>query len=466
MWNRTGTVYFNNRDEARILSSTEINGDQVHTLKQLITARRISLGLILLVAGLIYVSTLIPQAIDSTPGKIESWRLAHPGLLWLVDGAKLHRIHGQPWFSAAILFSALAMGISSCDQLVIARKRLVSAGSTAGEEVASDIPEQLLRDVARTHRYRPQNSPGNRLKFVRNPWGYFGSLLLHLGMTLVIIASLYVSLTGRQGALIMVEGEQRTREQPWDIAEHGALSAPLELPGSIRLDKVRVQFDDKNQPEEVFSDLSITDGAGRVDKLTAAINRIPAYRGLRIYHASQYGTAFTVEFTDRVGNTHAERILAQQPENLTTAGYSEDFGVTWSPYLFSAKYFADAEQKSMINGTPQLTIRMLDGKREVSRTVLPPDRSIPLGGYNLRLVGVEKWAKLIIVENSGMPVIFTGFAIIMLGGLLHYLLPPRELIGIRQQDGNYLVRWKAASFADFFAEERDTVATKLLEGKG
>jgi cytochrome c biogenesis protein ResB len=439
----------------------------VDKFKQIITARRISLGFILLVAGLIYVSTLIPQKIDSTPGKVETWRLAHPEILWLIDSANLHQIYGQPWFSATMLLSALAMGISSFDQLLLARKRLYSGGSVTGKEVASAVAEQVLRTVARACHYRPlQTGPRDQLKFVRNPWGYFGSLLLHLGMTLVIIASLYVSLTGRQGALIMVEGEQRTRQQPWDITEQGALVKPLELPGTIRLDKVRVRFDNKNQPEEVSSDLTITDETGRVDTLTASINRIPSYRGMRIYHASQYGTAFTVEFTDSSGNAHVERILAQHPVNLTTAGYSDEFGVNWSPYLFAAKYYADAEQKSMLNGSPQLTIRMLDGKRELARTALPPGRSVPLGEYRLRLVEAEKWAKLIIVDNRGMPVVFAGFAIIMLGGLLHYLLPPRELIGIRQQDGSYRVSWKATSFADFFAEERDRLATKLREGKG
>jgi hypothetical protein len=449
----------------RILRTTKTDEDQVTTLKRLITARRISLGLILLIAGLIYVSTLIPQEIDAPPGKIETWRLAHPGLLPLVDGAHLHRIHGQPWFAAAILLSALAMGISSFDQLKLARKRLCSAGSTTGEEVARAAGEQLLRTVAVTHGYRPihHTTGGDRLKFVKNPWGYFGSLLLHLGMTLVIVASLYVSLTGRQGALIMVEGEQRTRQEPWDITEHGAFSAPLELPGTIRLDRVRVRYDDKNQPEEVSSDLTFSDAAGRIEAVTASINRIPDYRGLRIYHASQYGSAFTVEFTDNLGTTHSERILAQQPADLTTAGYSEDFGVAWSPYLFSAKYYADAGRKTTVGTTPQLTIRMLDGKREIGRTVVPPGRAIPLGGYMVRLVSTEKWAKLIIVDNSGMPMVFAGFAIIMLGGLLHYLLPPRELIGTLRQAGTYRVIWNAPNFADFFAEEREMIATKLRE---
>ena len=84
-----------------------------------------------------------------------------------------------------------------------------------------------------------------------------------------------------------------------------------------------------------------------------------------------------------------------------------------------------------------------------------------LGGYRVQLNEVGRWSKLIIVDNTGMPLIFAGFAIIMLGGLLQYLTPPRELIAVRQQDGHYMVYWKAAAFRDFFVDERDEVATAL-----
>lgn len=433
----------------------------MNKVKRFITARRISLGLILLLAALMYVSTLIPQEIDSTPEKIEAWRHGHPALLRLVDGLHLHRMHGQPWFTMLVFMSALALSVSSYDQLVAARKKLRVAVS-GGEELATSIQELDLRSVAHAHRYHQLRSPDlEQLKFVKHPWGFFGSLLLHLGITLVVTASLYSSLTGRQGALIMVEGEERTGQSPWNVSEKGLLSEPLRLPGSIRLDTVKVEFDDKNQPEEVSSKIVLTDETGRADSLTASINRILTYRGLRIYHASQYGTAFTVEFIDKEGNAHLEKILIQQPVNLATAGYSNDFGVPWSPYLFSAKYLADAEHKSMLEGTPQLTLRIQEGTRELARTTMTPGGSGLLGDYRLRLLGTEKWAKLIIVDSRGMPAIFTGFTVIMLGGLLHYLTPPRELIGIRQQDGRYRVFWRATTFADFFAEERDRLAKSL-----
>ncbi len=388
--------------------------------------------------------------------------MGHSGLIWLVDAVNLHSMYAQPWFAAAILFAALALGISSYDQFRIVRKKLSSTNTVSADELAAGVSEQCLLSVARTHSYRRlRTGTDGQLKFIKNPWGYFGNLLLHIGITVVITISLYVALTARQGALILIEGEQHESSQPWNMSEQGLLSSPLKLPGAIRLERVRVQFDNKQQPLEVFSEISITDDSGRVDTLTASINRIQSYRGLRIYHASQYGNVFDVTFTDKTGAVHTEKIAAQQPVSLTEAGYSDEFSVSWSPYLLSAKYYADADKKSMLSTNPDLVLRLTQGNKEIARTTLAMGGSGNLGEYRVQLNGMSRWSKLIIVDITGMSLIFTGFAIIMLGGILQYLTPPRELLAIRQKDDQYMVYWKAVAFRDFFEDERDDVANAL-----
>jgi hypothetical protein len=49
----------------------------------------------------------------------------------------------------------------------------------------------------------------------------------------------------------------------------------------------------------------------------------------------------------------------------------------------------------------------------------------------------------------------------MLGGLIHYMTPPRELIGILQLDRSYRVYWKASTFREFFRDERDAIQREL-----
>lgn len=429
-------------------------------VKKYITARRVSLGLILLLAVLMYLSTLIPQSMDSTPEKIDSWRRDHHALVRLVDGANLHRIYSQRWFAAIILLAATALTVSSYDQIVAARRKLY-ATTTGADALVAAIPEATLRSVARSNGYHCLNTGSSaHLKFVRNPWGYFGNALLHSGMVLVVGASLYVAVTGRQGMLTLLEGEQRDASQSWDNNEYGSMTSPLRLSGSIRLDRLRAVFDDKNQPVQVSSDITVANGAGATESLTATINGITRYHGLRVYHTTQYGDAFTLEFIDITGETHVEKLPLQQPPSLTKASYG-NFALTWSPYLLSAKYFADADKRSMTSTTPSLVMRLLNGEQEISRVALVPGGYGLLGGYRVHLLGVQKWSTLIFVDISGMPVIFAGFAIIMLGGLLHYMTPPRELIGVTGGDGSYQVYWRAVSFKEFYRDERDEIAQDL-----
>lgn len=434
----------------------------VKNMKRFFSARGMSLGLILFLAGVMYLSTLIPQRVEATAQQIESWRFAHAGLTRVADVFSLHSVYVQPWFAAAILLAALALGISSVDQLKACRKKLCAISTASADEVSAGVSGMLLRSVARANSYRLlRSTPDGELKFVRNPWGYFGSLMLHTGITVVILASSYVAVTARQGALILVEGEQHGNSQPWALSEHGLLADPLKLPGTIRLDRVRVQFDGRQQPVDVSSDVSLTDPSGQVDRVTASINRIVSYRGLRIYHASQYGTAFAVTFTGKNGAVHGETIAAHHPLNPAEAGYSDEFGVDWTSDLLSAKYYADADRKTLNSAKPELTLRLTRGGREVARTTLTQGEGGQLGEYRVQLNRISRWAKLIVVDTGGMPLIFTGFAVIMLGGLLRYLAPPRELIAFRLPDDRYRVFWRAVSFRDFFVEERDELIAAL-----
>ncbi len=430
-------------------------------IKKHITARRVSLGFILFVAGMMLLSTIIPQEMDTAPAQLNAWRQGHGGMLWLIDFAHLQRVYAQPWFAIAILGAAISLGVSAWDQFAVAGKRLHGTGIISADEIASNVSRQQVGGIAKLHRYQPiaVKSEGH-LKFVKSPWGYYGNALLHIGMVLAVSASLYVALTGRQGSLVLVEGETSGNMLSWTHSEQGLIANPLEMPGSVRLDKVTVQFDEKNQPSLVSSDISIIKPANKIDRITSTINSITKYQGMRVYHAAQYGDAFTLEFVDANGTQHLEKIPIQQPAGLTKAGYG-DFDLNWSPYILSAKYVPDADHKSMTSNNPLLTLRLLDGEREMARVNLVRNSTSVLGPYQVRLLNVEKWSKLIFVDVSGMPLVFAGFAVIMLGGLIHYLSPPRELIAIRHSDDCYRVYWKAPSFRAFFVEERDELATAL-----
>jgi hypothetical protein len=45
--------------------------------------------------------------------------------------------------------------------------------------------------------------------------------------------------------------------------------------------------------------------------------------------------------------------------------------------------------------------------------------------------------------------------------MMNYMTPPRELFIIRHENGSYAVYWRATKFAEFYAEERDSLVELL-----
>lgn len=429
-----------------------------------LTGRAMSISLIFLLIALLYLSTVVPQERDAAPAALAAWRLAHPVFSRAADLMQLHRIYVQPWFALPILLAALSLTLSCARQFRAALRRLSSTDAAANEEIASSCGSESLSAAARSLRYRQAATAAGRVKYVRNRLGFFGSPLMHAGMVLAIGASCWLALTGRQAVMILAEGESRDGRIGWSASESGLFSPPLEFPGAIGLEKVTVSFDERQQPSRIASVLAFTGKDGSTERFEAGINRLAAFRGTRVYHSSQYGDAFAVEFVDRQGTVRYEKLPLQQAAGPDRAGYA-DFTPPWLPYELSAKYYADAEKKRMTGGDPLLTMRLMDGEREAARAELSTGRAAHLGPYRVRLIGVQKWAKIIFVDLTGMEVVFAGFAVIMLGGLFQYLAPPRELVGVAGEDGRYRVYWRGGSFGEFYLEERDRLKA-ALEGEG
>ncbi|HEY6837499.1 MAG TPA: cytochrome C biogenesis protein ResB, partial [Geobacteraceae bacterium] len=165
---------------------------------------------------------------------------------------------------------------------------------------------------------------------------------------------------------------------------------------------------------------------------------------------------------DGSGKLHRERLQIYHPARIDKAGYN-DFDLPWLPQTLSAKYYADASGVSMASPDKLLVLRLVDRGRETARVSLSPGQSGMLGGMNVRLVGVEKWTGLIFVNMPGMGWVFFGFSIIVLGVILQYCTPPRELYAQRGADGLRL-SWKATRFSEFYEDEYRSIIAAVGGG--
>lgn len=432
----------------------------MHMLKKFFLSRKLALFLLVAILASVLVASLVPQTFITPASEMQNWRADNGWLVSIADACGLNHVYTAPWFAVLIALALVSLSLSSMEQFRAALRKTFKAAplpESGGNRIRA--AEREISATMRRHGYLllSRTAPW---RFVKNPWGYWGNFLLHAGIVATIAASLLVALTQQRGAIMLVEGVLHQSGEPWESEEHGLLTERLSLPYSVRLDQLKLAFRKDNHVDQVASEITLLpENGGDARRLTAAINANLTYQGKRIYQSNEYGDAFTLEFTSADGGKYREKLLLLHPAGLDKASYG-DFDFPWLKYKLSTKYYADADKKLITSPDRLLVMRIMENNRELGRISLKNGESGRLGNYLVRLTAVEKWSKLIFVHVPGMPLVFIGFTMIVLGIMLNFFTPPREFIVARDGDG-FVVSWRAEKFADFYADEHGDILKNI-----
>jgi len=429
------------------------------SFKRFFLSRKTILALILLILLSVVIGYIFPQRFATPPSELESWQESHS--LWApwVERLGLNHVYSTPWFAALLSAFLLSLGISTYEQIKISTKKTFGGIPAGGEGFRIIADENELISAIKMQGYfrAAKNEEGYR--FVKHPWGYWGGVLLHLGIVVVIASSLIIVLTEKRGLLHLLVGEIYLPGSQWLVEEDGILAGRFILPEAVRLESVTPEFWETDDIKQLTTVISFIDPQGRFKKDLIAINQTVNYRGIRIYQGRSFGNAFFVEFIDRDGNRIDAILQIQNPPRRDKAGYG-NFQVGGIPYLLKAKYFADAEKNSMNSINPLLVMRLVDEEQVIGEISLRKGESGALGPYTVRLVDIARWSGIIFVDITGMPGIFLGFFIIILGGGLTYFMPPREFY-LRKEEVGASIMWKATRFEDFYKEEYERIVAGI-----
>lgn len=430
-------------------------------LKRFMVSRKTVISLIVLILIAVIAGYIFPQRFLTSPEKIEKWVQAHPYLSPISDSLGLDHIYTTFWFAIILLFFSLSLSISVYDQMKIAWRQTFSTGG-APEGRTVEISEEKDSEVVQLLRGKGYFQLGKNhddRRFIKHPWGYWGKFLLHLGMAVVIASSLVILLTQKRGSLYLYEGETYYPGDEWTIEERGLLAGGFVLPMTVRLVSVISEFWETDDLKYLTSKIEFTVPGGKNDKYELAVNRTLFYNGVKIYQSMNFGEAFFVEFSGERGERNGTILQISKPPDRTRAGY-HDFRFSWMKYVLRTKYFADSEKKSMDSANPLLVMRLASGRDVISEVRLKKGETGRLGPYAVRLADVKKWSGIVFVDITGMPGIFSGFFLVILGSGLAYFTPPREVI-LRRSNGRIFLGWKSRTFEEFYIDEFDKLNTTL-----
>ena len=436
-------------------------------MKRFFLSRTTILTLICLALGAMLVASFVPQAFLLTPQGAVKWRTDYPSLAPLLERLGLNHVYTHPVFACLLFLVVVSLFFSCIEQFKAARRRTF-AGAVSGEgsaELRTAIDAGHVMDRLRRRGYIRVAAGADGTRLVRHPWGYWGNFLLHIGMLVVIASSLLIALTQQRGLLHLAVGESFQPGQPWLTTEKGLLARDFNLDRTVRLDGVSYEFRPGYGVKNVVSSITFLDNGNPVDRRAVGVNDILYYGDLRIYQTVEFGHAFYLEVTGQNGGRVVYQLLLEHPTRPEKASYEDYPDMLNSGGLLRLKYFADAEKRSFSRENPLLVVRVDENGRQLGQLPLSSGGEGTIGGYHFRLIKVDKWAGLIFVKLYGISGVFFGFLIIILGSVLNYFTPPREVIVRKSPDGHLLVSWRAAKFGEFYRDEFECLKKELTMGE-
>jgi len=426
-----------------------------------LTARSTVIVLFIAISTALLLASSIPQR-SSLGGKTPAWVGKLPETLQhLTNLLGLDNIVGTGWFAVLVALFWVSLVISTISQYSATK-------SVANRIPSPEVPPESIRiacspsafaGLAQAAGYREAGIADGVHRYVKNRVGFWGNFLLHVGLVTAVFFSLVYVLTQHR-VLIRLAGQEIFKPTPETVqVQHGVLPVTQPLPYSVVLKDLRPSYWKNDRLESLSSELYFTDRPGgdprRVD---IAVSDKSSFGPYIVYQANVYGRHFDLEFMSELGEIYRERLFLPFPHQHDLAGYGET-PVTGTDFLLKAKFYADAERKTMkLNGTP-LTLRLYRGKELLGETTLLSASPGKLGPLTVRLVQTDWWTEVMLDGTRGIAGIFSGFALILAGVLCSYCLVPREII-VREMAEGISVQHVARRFAQFYREEFDEIIKK------
>jgi cytochrome c biogenesis protein ResB len=367
---------------------------------------RFALSVVALIAGACLVGTLIPQGPDAAaaaardPGHAARWEL--------LAALGLTNVYSAPWFVG--LLCVLGASVATCGS----RRFVVVKRGSGFSRVRA-----------------------------------FGSMLTHLSILLVLAGGVVRGVWGVKGTLALREGETRGEF-------HGEDGATRPLPFTVRLARFEIEtYGGAAEPASPDGELRVTWPAG------GAAASVPVRVGAARILTATGGAAdsFRVSILryvpDFVVDTETREVSSRSQERRNPAilvavsgpGYANhrwlfarfpDFVMhveggepTGSPLEM---VFADAATSG---GAPapgarvksfRSTLEILEGGVPVETRTVEVNGPLSLRGFRLFQSGYDpndlSWTSLQVVRDPGVPLVYTGFALMLVGLFIVFYLNP------------------------------------------
>ncbi|MBE9247938.1 cytochrome c biogenesis protein [Dolichospermum sp. LEGE 00240] len=235
--------------------------------------------------------------------------------------------------------------------------------------------------------------------------GRIGPIIVHIGIVAILLGGIWGAMTGFMAQEMITSGDTF---QVKNIVDAGAWSSKDVLKDwSVRVNRFWIDYTPTGGIDQFYSDMSVLNNDGQeVNHEKIYVNKPLRYHGV-VFYQTDWGISNV-----RV-RLNKSPIFQLPMVQLDTKGRGRIWG-TWIPTKPDL-----SEGVSLLAKDLQGMVLIYDAQGKLINTVRA-GMSIPVNGVNLQIIDIMGSTGLQIKFDPGIPIVYTGFGLLMLGVVMSY----------------------------------------------
>ncbi len=371
-----------------------------------LSSLKIAILLLLLIAISCAAGTLIPQQ-ESDQFYYDNFN-DNP-FLGIINGNILllfefNHVYTSFWFLFLLIWLGLALAVCSLRrQLPILKSALnwidyksprqiakLSIAQTIVTNNYSESLEKIKINLTKTG-WNVKETDG-RIAARQGVIGRLGPILIHLGMILLMIGATYGSLNGKTIERFLAPG--RSIDLLNNDQEKGL---------TIELKKFHIERDPQGRAEQYRSIVDVIEPNGNNQSKEISVNHPLRYKGLTLYQADWSLAAITIQ-------------IDNSPKLQIPIEHIPDLGEqVWGTIIPTNK---DGNDPILLTVDSELGPIIIYDSDGTLLTKLSNNKEAKVKDHLIKIINIIPSSGLLLKHDPGVPLVYTSFAIILIGGSL------------------------------------------------